>query len=82
MHLCLSLLCLYVTFIAGIDATQNDIICLVVAVAIHYFTLTSMFWMGVEARNMYLLLVRVFKGRESKFMAKACSFAWGETAFI
>ena len=78
MHLCFALLCLYVIFLSGIDATHHDVICTTVAAVTHYLVLASMFWMGVEARNMYLLLVRVFKGRESKFMIKACSFAWGE----
>ncbi|XP_071804379.1 uncharacterized protein [Asterias amurensis] len=77
MQLCLALLCLYVVFLTGIDAVYHDVICMAVAAAIHYLVLASMFWMGVEARNMYLLLVRVFKGRESKFMSKACFFAWG-----
>ncbi|XP_038052047.1 uncharacterized protein LOC119724848 [Patiria miniata] len=82
MHLCMALLCLYVAFLAGIDATNNGAICTAVAAVIHYFTLASMCWMGVEARNMYLLLVRVFKGRESRFMLKACTFAWGTPLII
>ncbi|XP_022102782.1 uncharacterized protein LOC110985781 isoform X1 [Acanthaster planci] len=58
MHLCTALLCLYVAFLAGIDATENGAACTAVAAIIHYFTLASMCWMGVEAHNMYLLLVR------------------------
>lgn len=31
---------------------------------------------------MYLLLVRVFKGNESRFMMKASIFAWGELTYF
>ncbi|XP_072022110.1 uncharacterized protein [Amphiura filiformis] len=82
IQLCFSLLFLYVVFLGGIEATGNGTVCLIIAALLHYFTLTTLAWMAVEARNMYLLLVRVFKGTESKFMLKACLFAWGLPTII
>ena len=44
----------------------------------HYFVLTTMFWMGVEARHMYITLVSESDRVGRKFMIKAGLFAWGE----
>ena len=44
----------------------------------HYFVLTTMFWMGVEARHMYITLVSESDRVGRKFMIKAGVFAWGE----
>ncbi|XP_072026108.1 adhesion G-protein coupled receptor G4-like [Amphiura filiformis] len=77
--ICLSftLLCLYIVFVAGVDRTDSDAGCKVVAVLLHYLTLSSVSWMGVEAVNLYLLIVKVFDAHVSHFMLKACLAAWG-----
>ena len=58
--------------------TKAELPCVVVAVLLHYFTLTSVAWMGVEAINMYLLFVKVVGVHISKFMWKSSVAAWGE----
>ncbi|XP_038050907.1 uncharacterized protein LOC119724059 [Patiria miniata] len=78
----LSLLCLYLVFVAGIEQTSSRVGCIVVAVLMHYFTLTSVAWMGVEAAGMYLKLVRVFNSNVEHFMIKASVVAWGLPALI
>ncbi|XP_038061125.1 uncharacterized protein LOC119731913 [Patiria miniata] len=72
-----SLLCLYLVFLVGIEQTSSRIGCIIVAVLMHYFTLSSMAWMGVEATNLYLKLVRVFNSNVEHFMVKASIAAWG-----
>ena len=47
-------------FVAGVDRTESYSGCILVAVLLHYLTLSSVSWMGVEAVNLYLLLVKVF----------------------
>lgn len=37
----------------------------------------SLFWNGIEAFNMYLMLVKVFDSHVSKFAVKAGVLAWG-----
>ncbi|XP_038061128.1 adhesion G-protein coupled receptor G4-like [Patiria miniata] len=72
-----SLLCLYLVFLVGIEQTSSRIGCIIVAVLMHYFTLSSMAWMGVEATNLYLKLVKVFNSNVEHFMVKASIAAWG-----
>ncbi|XP_071853992.1 uncharacterized protein [Apostichopus japonicus] len=78
VHLCISLLCLYITFLFGIDSAINsEWACPMVAGLIHYFLLCAIFWMGVEAMNIYLMLVRVFNMNISRFVLKGAIAAWG-----
>ena len=53
--------------------------CVFVAALLHYLTLTTMMWMAVEARNMYVSTVKVFPEESSRYMLKACLIAWGES---
>ncbi|XP_033108597.1 adhesion G-protein coupled receptor G2-like [Anneissia japonica] len=83
-QLCLSLLGLYIVFLAEIDRTTEEVEgdpslgCMVVGAFLHYFLLSSIFWMSVQAVNMYYLFVKVFKSLGvSYFLFKACLFAWG-----
>ncbi|XP_071483689.1 adhesion G-protein coupled receptor G6-like [Diadema antillarum] len=85
--LAVSLTCLYVTFIivATLFSRPKDaeiskgpsIGCYVVAGLMHYFTLASLTWMGVEGVHLYLLFVRVVNFQIPGFMPKAISVAWG-----
>ncbi|KAF8790711.1 Adhesion G-protein coupled receptor G4 like protein [Argiope bruennichi] len=82
-NLCLSLLLMNVTFL--LEALNPEIggkTCAAVAVLLHYFVLTSLSWMCVEAINMYQLLVHVFASSETRFMLKRCVFAWGTPLII
>ncbi|XP_038051051.1 uncharacterized protein LOC119724185 [Patiria miniata] len=74
---CFSLLLLYLVFLAGVENTSNRAGCITAAVLMHYFVLTSMAWMGVEAANLYLKLVKVFNSDVQHFMIKASIVAWG-----
>ena len=52
-----------------------------VAASLHYLTLSTMMWMAVEARNMYVSTVKVFPEDRPRYMLKACLMAWGESLF-
>ncbi len=54
--------------------------CIAIGALLHYFTLSSLLWMGVEAGNMYQMLVNVFASTEKYFMAKRYLAAWGMIA--
>ncbi|XP_072042166.1 adhesion G-protein coupled receptor G6-like [Amphiura filiformis] len=82
IHFCVSLVFLYFIFLAGIDASKSAVGCTIVAALLHYFTLTTVAWMGVEARNMYLTLVKVFDAETPNFMAWACGVAWGVPVLV
>ena len=81
MNLCASMLCLYLVFLFGIDASKssNTLACQSVGALLHYFVLTTIFWMGVESRNMYVMLVNVLKEQHGgHFLLKSSCFAWGK----
>lgn len=82
LNLCISLLFMNISFLfisikEHIDMYQVDT-CLIVTLLAHYFVLTSLSWMMVEAINMYQLLITVFATSETRFMFKRMMFAWGE----
>ena len=87
--LCITLLCLYTTYLVmvGVDTMPDtaEVVpgaCGLLAGLVHYFVLSSIAWMGVEGVNTYLVLVRVFNSYVPYFMVKAALVAWGEFAII
>ncbi len=78
IQLCISMLGLYLTFLIGIDSTHSEVGCLIVAALLHYFVITTVLWMGAEARHMYVTLVTASDRVGRKFMIKAGFFAWGK----
>lgn len=82
MSLCISLMLLLIVFIAGAGQTENLIGCRIVALLLHYLTLSSIMWMGVEGYNMYMSFVQVMATYQSKFMLKASLVAWGLPVLI
>ena len=76
--LSLTLLCLYFVFVVGVDQNDSSSGCMAVAVLLHYLTLSTVTWMGVEAINLYLLIIKVFNADVSHFMLTACLVAWGK----
>ncbi|XP_023930468.1 neurogenic locus notch homolog protein 1 isoform X2 [Lingula anatina] len=79
INLCASMLLMNITFVAGTARSVSDaeVVCTVVAVLLHYFTLTTLMWMLVEAVHMYRLLVKIFRTYEPRFMLKRLLIAWG-----
>ena len=76
---CVSLLALLIIFLAGVEKTSNEVGCQVVAALLHYFILTTFFWMGVEAVSIYQIAVEVFRQKRPKrFLLKSSLVAWGK----
>ena len=70
---------LLIVFLTGIERTPNTRNCRAVAVLLHYFILTTFFWMGAEATNLYQMFVKVFQTRSQKeFLIRASIIAWGK----
>ncbi|XP_022088889.1 uncharacterized protein LOC110978300 isoform X3 [Acanthaster planci] len=83
IHFCFSLLMLYIIFLAGVDnAKGSGGGCVFVAALLHYLTLTTMMWMAVEARNMYVSTVKVFPEDTPRYMLKASLIAWGTPLIV
>ncbi|XP_052282368.1 adhesion G-protein coupled receptor D1-like isoform X2 [Dreissena polymorpha] len=62
-QLAITIICLQMFFLFGIDRTENRTACLAMAICLHYFLLALFCWMLVEGANLYLVLVKVFKSR-------------------
>ncbi|KAK3852894.1 hypothetical protein Pcinc_040538 [Petrolisthes cinctipes] len=77
VNLSFSVFCSVVIFVAGIDQTWNVKLCRAVAVALHYFILTSFAWMLVEGVHQYLKFVKVVGTYIPRFLWKASVCAWG-----
>ncbi|KAK3755021.1 hypothetical protein QZH41_011054, partial [Actinostola sp. cb2023] len=66
----------------GVNSTNNRLGCQIVAVLLHYFTLVTVLWMGIEAYNLYLQIVKVMAIYQRKFMLKAAVVGWGVPLLI
>eukprot|EP00057_Strongylocentrotus_purpuratus_P030237 XP_781089.3 PREDICTED: uncharacterized protein LOC575606 [Strongylocentrotus purpuratus] len=87
--LCLTLLCLYVSFIVmmSLDSAKRQCHvkagpCGFITALVHFFVLSSITWMGVEGYNTYLIIVKIFDTYIPQFMVKAGAVAWGIPAMI
>ncbi|KAM8898958.1 uncharacterized protein AB9W97_009645 [Spinachia spinachia] len=80
IQLCLALLLLNLVFL--VDAwlalyTDTLGLCISTAWFLHYFLLVTFTWMGLEAVQMYLALVKVFNTHISHLMVKFSLVGWG-----
>ncbi|KAL1440923.1 hypothetical protein MTO96_008970 [Rhipicephalus appendiculatus] len=84
LNLCSAMLLLNLAFLLGSlhERFPRLELCMGTAVATHYFLLACLAWMGVEAANMYQMLVHVFATSETCFMLKRVLIAWGIPAAI
>ena len=92
IQLSTSLLCLYLTFIilfaidthhSYVDSYDSNcksdatVGCITLAAVLHYFTLTTVMWMGVEARMLYNYIVVIFDTKKGH-LTLAGIIAWGK----
>jgi len=78
LNLCVSLMILMIVLYAAEQFASSRIGCRVANVMRYYLVLVSLFWNGIEAHNMYRMLVKVFNtGQQSYFVLKAAIVAWG-----
>ena len=81
LHLCASLLCVLVVFVAGVERSGvSENACRIVAALIHYFLLVAFLWMLIEAYFMYQAFVKVFRDYGDYVMWKCAAIGWGESS--
>ena len=76
MQLSLSLLCMLLVFVVGIDRTEVFEGCVTVSVLIHYFTLVTIMFMGAEALLMFQKLVIVFVQITTRYIIIVSLVCW------
>ena len=80
LHLCASLLCVLIVFVAGVErGGVSENACRIVAAFIHYFLLVAFLWMLIEAYFMYQAFVKVFRDYGDYVMWKCAAMGWGES---
>ncbi|XP_072022727.1 uncharacterized protein [Amphiura filiformis] len=82
LMLCLTLFISMTFLLVGMERTEDPDACAVFAFFIHYFTLTSLMWMGIEAVYLYRNIVAVVINPNKNFFHYCCGIAWGVPAVI
>uniref|UniRef100_A0A8C5NW74 Adhesion G-protein coupled receptor G4 n=1 Tax=Jaculus jaculus TaxID=51337 RepID=A0A8C5NW74_JACJA len=79
INLCAALLMLNLAFLMNswMSSFQKVELCVTAAVALHYFLLVSLTWMGLEAVHMYFALVKVFNTYIPNYILKFGLAGWG-----
>ncbi|CAH3026764.1 unnamed protein product, partial [Porites evermanni] len=63
-----------VIFLAGIDTSQDQVLCLTVAALLHYFCLSAFCWMLIEGIMLYLLIIEVYNNELNLRLCYSSSF--------
>ncbi|XP_064646701.1 uncharacterized protein LOC135499704 [Lineus longissimus] len=81
LNLCVAIILADTTFLAGVEQTQIQAVCKVVAALLHFFFLAVFMFMLIEGVELYILLVKVFDVGSSR--AKWYIIAgWGVPAAV
>ncbi|XP_038640782.1 adhesion G protein-coupled receptor L1-like isoform X5 [Scyliorhinus canicula] len=65
-NLCINLFIAELIFLIGINKTQYQIVCPIIAGFLHFFFLAAFSWMCLEGVHLYLMLVEVFESEYSR----------------
>lgn len=65
-NLCFCLLVAELLFLLGIEQTQDELTCGIIAGALHFFFLCAFAWMFFEGFQLYVMLVEVFEAEKSR----------------
>ncbi|KAM5169920.1 adhesion G protein-coupled receptor L1 isoform 3-T3 [Mantella aurantiaca] len=65
-NLCVSLFLAELLFLTGIDKTQYQVVCPILAGLLHFFSLSAFSWLCLEGVQLYLMLVEVFETEHSR----------------
>ena len=77
LNLCVSLVCLILVMYIADHTAHTHGGCAAANVLRYYLVMVSLMWNGVEAYNMYLMLVKVFDKGVPRMVLKAGFVAWG-----
>ncbi|XP_041047602.1 adhesion G-protein coupled receptor G2-like [Carcharodon carcharias] len=84
MNLCAALFLLNINFLTNVwlSTVRNDGFCKTIAVCLHYSLLCTFTWMGIEAFQLYLMLIKVFNTYISHYIQKLALIGWGIPAVV
>ncbi|XP_061176294.1 adhesion G-protein coupled receptor G6-like [Saccostrea echinata] len=84
VNLCIAITATDLIFLVGQQeyTLKSDIGCKIVAASLHFFLLSAMCWMLIEAYYLYVALIQVFNTHISLFILKTTSAGWGTPLII
>ncbi|XP_060693774.1 adhesion G protein-coupled receptor G3-like isoform X5 [Hemiscyllium ocellatum] len=84
MNLCAAIFLLNVNFLTNVwlSMVKNESLCKTIAVFLHYSLLCTFTWMGIEAFQLYLLLIKVFNTYIKHYIQKLAVIGWGLPAIV
>ncbi|XP_067905722.1 adhesion G-protein coupled receptor G5-like isoform X2 [Heterodontus francisci] len=84
MNLCTALFLLNMSFLTNVwlSKLRNDSLCKTIAVFLHYSLLCTLTWMGIEAFQLYLMLIKVFNTYIRYYLQKLAVIGWGIPALV
>ncbi|XP_043563128.1 adhesion G-protein coupled receptor G5-like isoform X1 [Chiloscyllium plagiosum] len=84
MNLCAAIFLLNVNFLTNVwlSMVKNESLCKTIAVFLHYSLLCTFTWMGIEAFQLYLLLIKVFNTYIKYYIQKLAVIGWGLPAIV
>ncbi|XP_039253275.2 uncharacterized protein LOC120330377 isoform X1 [Styela clava] len=77
VHICITLLAVYLVFLVGVPRTENRDACTAVSALLHYLLLTTWCWTTVYSYVMYRSLAVVSTEFDRNFLKKSSVFAYG-----
>ncbi|XP_070552443.1 adhesion G protein-coupled receptor L4-like [Ptychodera flava] len=69
-----------IVFLVGIDKTDKEYVCKLVAALLHYFLTALFLWMMIEGISLYVALVKVFD--RSNNIKKYMALGWGAPLLV
>ncbi|XP_045404421.1 adhesion G protein-coupled receptor E1 isoform X2 [Lemur catta] len=86
LNLCICLFLAEILFLIGIDKTENQMGCAIIAGALHYLFLACFFWMLVEAVLLFLMVRNLkvvnYFGSHNVKLLYLCAFSYGLPALL
>ncbi|CAH1785132.1 unnamed protein product [Owenia fusiformis] len=53
VNICISILLLCISFTLGVNRMDHVLLCQIVGIAIHYFSICTLFWISITSNNLY-----------------------------
>ncbi|CAK8690964.1 unnamed protein product [Clavelina lepadiformis] len=77
INVCINLMLSYIVFLSGLDKRRNIAACVSSTVLLHFFLLSTWFWMAVYAHVLYKSFVQVLSVTWDRYLTKSFVISYG-----
>ena len=82
MNHCIALLVTIVVFVTGINHVSNPLLCRSIGVLLHYFSLSSLLWIGCTGVCLHRLIRTSIEPEEYNPVLRYYMVSWGKLMFF